>query len=208
MEVGAFEKLPSGEMYAVDSGGTGVPFVLIHGLGGSHANWTEMLDPLSERSRTIAIDLPGFGYSPPIRRHDLASLAAILVEFLEALGTPSVLIGNSMGGLVAEMIASNRIDLVRGLILISPASPPPFWTRPANPRVAARVVAQSLPVVGHVVTDLIRRTIPAEKRALSLLEVVSADSDRLSDRVVAASLAMADRRSSRCRSIEDVWRCA
>lgn len=195
MEPGTFVKLPSGELYAVDSNGSGIPFVLLHGLGASHASWTELVDPLAERARTIAIDLPGFGFSPPIRRHDLASMSGVVVEFLESLGTASVLIGNSMGGLVAEIVAGTRPDLVQDLILISPASPPPLLSRPTNPRVAARMVAQSFPGVGHTVTDLIRRTVPPEKRTRALLDVVSADSDSLPDRAVEASIDMAIRRS-------------
>ena len=195
MESGTFVKLPSGEMYAVDSSGSGIPFVLLHGLGASHASWIEVFDPLAERSRTVAIDLPGFGFSPPIRRHDLASSARAVVEFLETFDTASVLVGNSMGGLVGEIVAGTRPDLVQDLILISPASPPPLRTRPTNPRVAVRMLAQSFPGIGHAVTELIRRTVPPEQRTRALFDAVSADTDSLPDRAVEASIDMAVRRS-------------
>lgn len=195
MHDGTFKSLASGQLFVVDSGGDGVPFVLIHGLGGSHINWIDIFDPLAKRARTIAIDLPGYGYSPPIQRHDLDGLTRSVTELLESLGEPCVVIANSMGGLVAEMTASTRPDLIADLILIAPASPPPLRARPANTRVAARVAIQSVPILGHGLTGLMRRTIPADKRALALLDVVTADRSLLSEDTIAASLALATRRN-------------
>src|SRR5690242_5896569 len=46
-------------------GGTGGTAVYVHGLGGSSNNWTELAAALSGRCRGLAVDLPGFGRTPP-----------------------------------------------------------------------------------------------------------------------------------------------
>jgi pimeloyl-ACP methyl ester carboxylesterase len=73
-----------------------------------------------------AVDLPGFGFSPPPADHDytLAAHAAAVIDLIEGEHAwPVHLVGNSMGGAVATLVAGRRPDLVRSLILISPAMP-------------------------------------------------------------------------------------
>jgi pimeloyl-ACP methyl ester carboxylesterase len=196
MQQGEFVDLPSSEIHVVDSGGDGTPFLLIHGLGGSHANWVEVFDPLSERGRAIAIDLPGYGFSPPIGSHDLDRLAAVIIEMLETLDRPAHLVGNSMGGLLAEMVTASRRDLVDELILIAPASPvASLRHRPKN-AVAARLAAQSVPGLGKLVIDAYRRMLTPQQRATMMLDTVSADASKLPERVVSTSMAMAARRDA------------
>jgi pimeloyl-ACP methyl ester carboxylesterase len=79
-----------------------------------------------------AVDLGGFGYSPPPRDGDMspsghARSVADLIEFLD--GQPVHLFGNSLGGAVALQLAARRPDLVRSLTLISPALPSVFATK-------------------------------------------------------------------------------
>lgn len=70
-----------------------------------------------------APDLPGFGESPPAHPHTVRRYVADVTEFLETFGRPVHLIGNSMGGLICVLIASERPDLVRTVSLLSPAMP-------------------------------------------------------------------------------------
>jgi pimeloyl-ACP methyl ester carboxylesterase len=72
----------------------------------------------------VAIDLPGFGLSPPGRDWSLETHANAIVETAEHLGGPVALIGNSMGGLLCQMVASTAPHLVDALVSISPATPP------------------------------------------------------------------------------------
>lgn len=196
MQQGRFVDLPSTEIHAIDSGGSGTPFLLIHGLGGNHGNWMEVFEPLAERGRAIAIDLPGYGFSPPIDSHDLDHLRDVLIELLETLHRPAHLVGNSMGGLLAEMVTAERRDLVDQLVLIAPASPvASLRHRPKN-AVAARLAAQSVPGLGSLVVEAYRRMLTPQQRATMLLDTVSADASKLPERVVAASLAMAARRDA------------
>jgi pimeloyl-ACP methyl ester carboxylesterase len=111
---------------------------MIHGLGGSHLNWTPLSRLLAGHGRVVAVDLPGFGLSPPRRGDPLAGHANAVTELITALGGAAYLVGNSMGGLVAEMVSAASPEMVLGQVLIAPASPvdvielaPPKLTPPA-----------------------------------------------------------------------------
>ena len=196
MQAGSFARLSSTQIYAVDSSGGGIPTVLVHGLGASHTSWLDVFDALSGRGRVISVDLPGHGFSPPIARHDLGSLRDVMIDLLEHLAVPVRLIGNSMGGLVSEMLASQRPDLVTDLVLITPASPAPLGTRPPRPAVAARLAAQSVPGLGRLVMNLYRRASSPEERVDALLSLVCADPRSVSESTRTASLEMTRRRDS------------
>src|SRR5215207_5231286 len=104
-------------------GGEGEPLLLLHGLAGSTGNWAELLPDLLQRYRVLAIDLPGHAGSGRLPRGastaDFAAVAAAVLE-AEALG-PALVAGHSFGGLVALRLARSRPELVRGLLLVSPA---------------------------------------------------------------------------------------
>ncbi|MGI9609095.1 MAG: alpha/beta fold hydrolase, partial [Acidimicrobiia bacterium] len=57
-----------GPVHYADYGGDGSPMVLVHGLGGSHLNWLHVAHRLAERHRVVAVDLAGFGLTPPAGR--------------------------------------------------------------------------------------------------------------------------------------------
>ncbi len=58
----------NGPVHLADHGGTGTPILLIHGLGGSHVNWSTVAEPLSKFGSVRAIDLIGFGHTEPLGR--------------------------------------------------------------------------------------------------------------------------------------------
>ena len=183
-------------MYAIDSGGDGLPIVLVHGLGASHTSWLDVYDALSRRHRVIAVDLPGYGLSPPIARHDLESLRDVLIEFVQHVTGPVRLVGNSMGGLISEMTASIRPDLVTDMVLITPASPAPPTTRPPRPAVTARLATQSIPGIGPLVMSVYQKLSSPEERVDALFSLVCADPGSVSKSTRSASVEMARRRAS------------
>jgi pimeloyl-ACP methyl ester carboxylesterase len=120
----------------VDGGRDGAPrerALYVHGLGGASTNWTDLAALLAVRFDGWAIDLPGFGRSHPPARgsYSMRGHVAAVVDVLEriatepgeASGRPVHLLGNSLGGMAALIVAARRPDLVASLTLISPAMP-------------------------------------------------------------------------------------
>ena len=103
--------------------GAGPPLVLVHGLGGAAANWIGIAPSLAERFRVLVPELPGHGCSTGLPAlpnvNPLADRVAALVE--RAGRAPAVVVGHSLGGLVALRLALRRPELVRGLVLAAPA---------------------------------------------------------------------------------------
>ena len=107
--------------------GAGEPLVLVHGLGSRWEVWSAVLDRLAAERDVIAVDLPGFGNTPPLPAgtpSNVQTLTAALVAFLAAEGIerPHV-VGNSMGGWIA--LELGKRGLVASATAISPAG---FWT--------------------------------------------------------------------------------
>jgi pimeloyl-ACP methyl ester carboxylesterase len=114
-----------GPIHFADFGGAGPPMVFVHGLGGSCENWLGVGPQLAEHARVLALDLPGFGRTPPAGRAiTVTTLQRSLHGFLKAaVGEPVILVGNSMGGLIAMMQAAREPASVAGLVLVTPALP-------------------------------------------------------------------------------------
>jgi pimeloyl-ACP methyl ester carboxylesterase len=119
-------------------GGAGEPLLLVHGLAGGSENWCELVPDLVDRYRVLAVDLPGHAGSAPLPRGSaVEDFAAEVARVLDAEGVERTLVaGHSFGGLVALRLAQARPELVRGLLLVSPAG-----ISTATPFVEALVVA-------------------------------------------------------------------
>jgi pimeloyl-ACP methyl ester carboxylesterase len=103
------------------------PQLLVHGLGGSAVTWVEVMRGLAEHGPVVAVDLPGFGRTRALADEPLTVRAygAFVLEVADALGWDRfTLHGNSMGGLIATLLASRHPDRVERLVLVSPALPP------------------------------------------------------------------------------------
>src|SRR5580698_10756797 len=105
----------------------GTPIVFVHGLGGSHLNWCLIGPELAAGRRAVALDLHGFGMTPGTRRNStVRANAGLLDRFVrEVTGTPVILVGNSMGGLISLLQTAAAPETVAGLALIDPALPLP-----------------------------------------------------------------------------------
>jgi pimeloyl-ACP methyl ester carboxylesterase len=104
-------------------GGAGDPLVLIHGLGHTWRAWKPMLPLLEEHFDVLAVDLPGFGYSPPLSHGAESSpetLADAVERAMDAAGfeRPHIA-GNSLGGWIALELA--RRGRAATVTAISPA---------------------------------------------------------------------------------------
>ncbi|SES25358.1 Pimeloyl-ACP methyl ester carboxylesterase [Streptomyces sp. yr375] len=102
------------------------PALYVHGLGGSSQNWSALMALLDGVVASEAVDLPGFGDSPPPDdgNYSITAHARAVIRYLDSTGRgPVHLFGNSLGGAVSTRVAAVRPDLVRTLTLISPALP-------------------------------------------------------------------------------------
>jgi pimeloyl-ACP methyl ester carboxylesterase len=110
------------EVFCYDAGPRDAPGVLlVHGLGDEADTWRRVIEPLSERYRVVAPDLPGFGRSPAARHARLSPpyLGAVLGELLEHLRMRGVtLVGSSLGAALAQVVALSDPGLVSRLVLV------------------------------------------------------------------------------------------
>jgi pimeloyl-ACP methyl ester carboxylesterase len=103
--------------------GEGSSVVLVHGLGGAASNWVELAPALARDHRVLVPDLPGHGGSSPLPAvPNLEPYADRLGLVLEReAAAPAVVVGHSLGCVVALRLAMRRPELVRGLVLVSAA---------------------------------------------------------------------------------------
>lgn len=96
----------------------GALFVLVHAAGGNAGMWRRQLDDLGTAHSVVALDLPGHGRSSGVDGPaSVEESAAIVERFLDAVvRRPCVLVGRSMGGAIAQVIATRR--QLQGLVLV------------------------------------------------------------------------------------------
>lgn len=168
------------------------PAVLVHGLGGSATNWTDLMGLLQDRLDSAAPDLPGFGWSPPPQAGDysLGAHARAIIAFIERDGRGAVhLLGNSLGGSVTTLVAAWRPDLVRTLTLVSPALPV-LRPRASN----AHLPALAAPWVGQRLARRLGR-FPVEARVRATMALCYADPSRVAPERFAEAVEEAERRA-------------
>jgi pimeloyl-ACP methyl ester carboxylesterase len=103
--------------------GEGPPLIFVHGLAGSWQNWLEQLPVFAADHRVIALDLPGFGYSPmPAEKISISGYARTIGELCDVLDiAAAALVGNSMGGFISAELAICDPARVDRLVLVSAA---------------------------------------------------------------------------------------
>ncbi|MDX2293305.1 MULTISPECIES: alpha/beta fold hydrolase [Streptomyces] len=154
------------------------PALYVHGLGGSSQNWSALMPLLADLVDGEAVDLPGFGDSPPPDdgNYSVTGHARAVIRLLDAAGRgPVHLFGNSMGGAVATRVAAVRPDLVRTLTLVSPALPELRAQRTAWPTALLAV-----PGVAGLFARL-SRDWTAEQRVRGVLSLCYGDPGRVTE---------------------------
>ncbi len=104
--------------------GVGADLVLLHGIGSGAGSWAWQLDGLADRYRVTAWNAPGYGGTPPPAADwpDSGDYADALAALLDALGIERcVLVGHSLGALVAARFAAEYPGRIAGLVLANPA---------------------------------------------------------------------------------------
>lgn len=160
--------------------------VFVHGMGGSSNNWVDLMYLLQPTFPGIALDLPGYGFSPAPKdgKYSLNRNAKAAIAVIESLDCgPVHLFGNSLGGITSIAVAVQRPDLVKSLILISPAMLTRKVMATAHLKTALAMFQNA-----RAAKKLDART-AAEQQAKAILALVMADSStvapqRLEDTIV------------------------
>ncbi|MCX5376023.1 alpha/beta fold hydrolase [Streptomyces sp. NBC_00091] len=167
------------------------PALFVHGLGGSSQNWSELMERLAGSVDGEAVDLPGFGWSPPPadRDYSVTALARSVIRHLDAAGRgPVHLFGNSLGGAVSTRVAAVRPDLVRTLTLVSPALPELRVQKSAVP-----TALLALPGVAALFGRLTRE-LTAEQRTRGVTDLCYGDPSRVTAEGFRAAVEEMERR--------------
>jgi pimeloyl-ACP methyl ester carboxylesterase len=141
-----------------ERGGGDTAVVMLHGVGGGSAAWADQLESLARAGyRAVAWDAPGYGDSPAIEPYTMDGLARALEGLVDALAARRVvLLGHSMGGMLAQEAAVAYPGKLAGLVLsaTSPAfgKPDGEWQRAflrerLGPLDAGKTMADLAPVL-------------------------------------------------------------
>ena len=143
--------------------GSGKPLLLIHGIGSSHRSWDLIINQLSAQREVIAVDLPGFGATPPLTGETtIYTLADALTDFLRdenLLGIDAV--GSSMGARIVLELA-RRGGVLGSVISLDPGG---FWEGWEIPffyhsvRLSAQLVNKLQPILPTLTGNPVTRTL-------------------------------------------------
>jgi len=149
-DIGKLIRIPGGDLQWRRDGSRGPQLVLLHGLTESMHVWDRLIGPLARRDRVIRFDLLGHGGSAkPSAGYSVDDQARRLDKALSKLRIrQAVLVGHSLGGLVAAALSQRDPGLVRRVVLID--APPAENSR----RQPLTQKLSTLPVLGEAVWQL------------------------------------------------------
>ena len=184
-----------GPVHYLDFGGpAGAPVIVaVHGLEGCAVNWSALAPLLTDRYRVLAPDLAGHGFTRSAGRGvDVSSNRVLLHRFIEAVaGSRVILMGNSMGGMIALSEAAAAPSTVTGLILLDPALP--FMPVRPDPSVVMMFLVNMVPGLSQRMLRRRHQYAPEELVA-GVLATVCADPSRVPPAVVGQHVEVARRR--------------
>ncbi|WP_166417583.1 alpha/beta fold hydrolase [Cochlodiniinecator piscidefendens] len=93
------------------------PLLIVHGLYGSGRNWGVIAKRMSDSRQVVSVDMRNHGHSPWHDSHSYHDMANDLTEVIESYGQPMDIMGHSMGGKAAMVLALTRPDLLRKLVV-------------------------------------------------------------------------------------------
>jgi pimeloyl-ACP methyl ester carboxylesterase len=179
----------SGPTHYVEQG-SGTPLVLVHGIGASYLSWQPVIEALATRHRVMAIDLIGFGFTPPHgRKATVQRNARLVTDFIETVTLePVTLVGNSMGGLVAMLAAVAEPELIERLILVNPALP--IVSLRSIHRESQRLALPLLPILGPLAARYYYHGRSPEQEVDETLNLVLSSTENVDPFYRAASVEM------------------
>ncbi|PQE29172.1 alpha beta hydrolase protein [Rutstroemia sp. NJR-2017a BBW] len=123
-----------------ESPSSSIKTVLIHGLGSNSCFYHSILPEISRKSTCIAVDTPGSGLSTlGTAQQTVSSIVDDIIALLDALSIRCkvLMIGHSMGGIIASEIAGKYPERVQGVVLLGPVNPSQSITEVFDKRIVA-----------------------------------------------------------------------
>lgn len=149
--------------------GAGPVLLMLHGIGGGHLAFAPQVETFAGMGyRAVAWDMPGYGSSPPIEPYTFKGLAERCIALIEALTRsaddpslgprPVILLGHSMGGMVAQEVVARRPGLVSRLILCGTSA---AFGKPDGDWQRSFVASRTAPLdAGQSMADLAATLVP------------------------------------------------
>ncbi len=123
VEVGA--PLNASVSYLRAGAADGTRLILVHGTPGSAQGWADYLATPPAGMEVVALDRPGFGESGPEgARTSLEDQARAVAALLPADGRPVILLGHSLGGPIAALVAAEHADRIQAVVLLAASLDP------------------------------------------------------------------------------------
>jgi pimeloyl-ACP methyl ester carboxylesterase len=152
--------------------GGGPTVLMLHGVGGGHLAFAPQVEALASAGyRAVAWDMPGYGHSVPIEPYNFKGLAQSCITLIESLKCGEVvLLGHSMGGMVAQEVVARRPELIGKLILCGTS---PAFGKPDGEWQREFVAQRTAPLDrGHSMAELAEDIVPRMVGPASLPEGV------------------------------------
>jgi N-formylmaleamate deformylase len=142
------------KIHYLRTGGDKIPLISLHGLTGSGACWTPLARALESHYDVVMPDARGHGKSgAPVHGYMYRDHASDVIGLIEALGLAApILLGHSMGGMTAAVVASQLGTAVRGVILADPTFISPEWQREVH---ESDVIAQHRQLLSSNKSDVL-----------------------------------------------------
>jgi len=140
--------------------GAGPTILMLHGIGGGNLAFAPQVETFAGSGyRAVAWDMPGYGRSAPIEPYTFKGLAQSCIALIEGLQCGSViLLGHSMGGMVAQEVVARRPELVSRLILCGTS---PAFGKPDGDWQRRFVAERSAPLdAGRTMAELAEQLVP------------------------------------------------
>lgn len=193
--------------------------LLIHGWSSSWYALSPLMRTLSDRYRCVAVDLPGYGESPPLDRPaTIPAYAALMAGLIRQLspGMPAIVVGHSMGGMTGLTMALNHPSVLERMVLLCPtvSGRLSFWinafispiTMLERSRVASGIVARLEPYMLNLTDRLMKPASFAQHSGISEADYhrLRADARRAGQGRVRAECFRAMRENDLAEQIERV----
>lgn len=164
------------DLSLIERGDGQLTLLFLHYWTGSSLTWSDTIDQLSKNYRCLALDFRGWGDSQKgALDYGLDALASDVLAVISKFGlTNFVLIGHSMGGKVAQIVATHKPAGLKGLLLVAPAPPTPL-NKPKEEREFVLSNLDSREGVEAILPILAHKALKSKHRELVIANTVVGD---------------------------------